>query len=57
MAFPKKYYWKDPVTGKVRSSMGIELTEQEKGELARKNNQLLREQRNELARSDTKSGK
>lgn len=43
MSIPKKYYWKDN-NNHVRSSMGIELEDWEKGELARKNNKLIQEQ-------------
>lgn len=44
MSKARRYFWKDN-KGKVRTSMGIELEDWEKGELAKKNNQLIRRQR------------
>lgn len=43
-----KYYWKNN-KGKVCSSWGIELTEEEKNKLAKTNNKLLKEYRIERA--------
>lgn len=43
MSIPKKYYWRNN-EGDVQSSIGIELEDWEKGELARKNNKLIKEQ-------------
>ena len=41
MSTVRKYFWKDN-NGKIRVSTGIELTDSEKGELARKNMKLIR---------------
>lgn len=51
MPVPCKYYWKD-ANGKLHTSMGIELTDEEKYQLAKKNNELLRKQRQEKAENE-----
>lgn len=43
MSTPVKYFWKDS-KGVLQKSWGIELSDEEKHELAKKNNELIAKQ-------------